>query len=46
MTTLALAAAHQVPRVSGFVEVALFSGVGLLLSLALVHFGINLGTPG
>jgi hypothetical protein len=46
MTTLVLAAAHQTSRVSGFVEVLLFSGVGLVASLVLVHFGINLGAMG
>ena len=44
MTTLVLAAAR--PRASGFAEVALFSGLGLLVSLVLVHFGIDLGTLG
>lgn len=46
MTTLVLAAAHQTPRVSGFAEVALFSGLGLVASLALALFGINLGAVG
>ena len=46
MTTLILAAAHQMPRASGFAEVALLSGFGLFVSLLLVHFGIDLGTVG
>ncbi len=44
--TLVLAAAHQTPRASGLVEVALFSGLGLVVSLVLVHLGIDLGTVG
>lgn len=46
MTTLVLAATRQTPRVSGFAEVALFSGLGLVVSLVLALFGVNLGTPG
>jgi hypothetical protein len=46
MSTLVLAAAHQTSRASSFAEVALFSGLGLVLSLVLVHFGIDLGTLG
>ena len=46
MTTLILAAAHQMPRASGLAEVALLSGFGLFVSLLFVHFGIDLGTVG
>ena len=46
MTTLVLSTVRQAPLGSGLLEVVLFSGVGLVLSLALVHFGVNLGTMG
>jgi hypothetical protein len=46
MSTLVLAAPHQTSRVSGFAEVALFSGLGLVVSLLLVHLGVDLGTFG
>ena len=46
MTALALAAQRQAPRISGLAEVVLLSVTGFALSLALVHFGIDLGTLG
>jgi hypothetical protein len=46
MTALAQAAIRQAERVSDFGMVALFSLLGLTLSLAVAHFGISLGTLG
>lgn len=43
MTALALAAARQLPTDSDFTAPALFSVVGLALSLALLASGINAG---
>ena len=46
MTALALAAIRQAERVSDFGMVAIFSLVGLTLSLAVAHFGIALNAFG
>jgi hypothetical protein len=46
MTALAQAAIRQTARVSDFGAVAVFSLLGLTLSLAVAHFGIALGTMG
>ena len=46
MTALALAAGRQLPTDSDFTALALFSVVGLVLSLALLVFGINPGDLG
>lgn len=43
MTALAQAAIRRAERVSDFGIVAIFSLVGLTLSLAVAHFGITLG---
>ena len=46
MTALAQAAIRQTARVSDFGVVAVFSLIGLTLSLAVAHFGIPLGALG
>jgi hypothetical protein len=46
MTALVLATARQLPKDSDFTVVALFSVVGLALSLVLLHFDINPGDLG
>lgn len=46
MTALALAAIRQTERISDFGVVAMFSVMGLTLSLAAAHFGVALGTLG